>query len=99
MENSSERFFNVSIRPALSLSFAVFGREAHRRLRTGSDHVHSHILCVGLVEDRTKLASNVVQEISSYVGGQQTFLGPTLAIPYTIPAQIVTGVRRSTEPI
>ena len=27
-----------------------------------------------LVEDRTKLASNVVQEISSYVGGQQTFL-------------------------
>ena len=40
-----------------------------------------------LVEDRTKLASNVVQEISSYVGGQQTFLGPTLAIPYTVPPQ------------
>jgi len=40
-----------------------------------------------LVEDRTKLASNVVQEISNYVGGQQTFLGPTLAIPYTIPPQ------------
>ena len=40
-----------------------------------------------LVEDRTKLASNVVEEISSYVGGQQTFLGPTLAIPYTVPPQ------------
>lgn len=40
-----------------------------------------------LVEDRTKLASNVVQEISTLVGGQQTFLGPTLAIPYTIPPQ------------
>jgi inner membrane protein len=40
-----------------------------------------------LVQDRTKLASNVVQEISNYVGGQQTFLGPTLAIPYTVPPQ------------
>lgn len=40
-----------------------------------------------LVADRTKLASNVVDEISSYVGGQQTFLGPTLAIPYTVPPQ------------
>ena len=39
-----------------------------------------------LVDDRTHRASDVVKEISSHVGGQQTFLGPTLAIPYDIPA-------------
>lgn len=41
----------------------------------------------GLVEDRTKRAADVVQEISGHMGGQQTFLGPTLAIPYTIQPQ------------
>jgi inner membrane protein len=30
----------------------------------------------------------VTREISSHVGGQQTFLGPTLAIPYSIPPQL-----------
>ncbi|HMG87299.1 MAG TPA: cell envelope integrity protein CreD [Terracidiphilus sp.] len=39
-----------------------------------------------LVDDRTHRASDVVKEISSHVGGQQTFLGPTLAVPYDIPA-------------
>lgn len=39
----------------------------------------------GLVSDRTQRAKDVVQEISSHVGGPQTFLGPTLAIPYKIP--------------
>jgi inner membrane protein len=38
----------------------------------------------GLVEERTKRAGEVVGEISNHVGGQQTFLGPTLAIPYII---------------
>jgi inner membrane protein len=38
-----------------------------------------------LIEDRTKRAADVVREISGHVGGQQTFLGPTLAIPYEIP--------------
>lgn len=38
----------------------------------------------GLVNDRTKRAQDVVKEISGYVGGPQTFLGPTLAIPYTV---------------
>jgi inner membrane protein len=38
-----------------------------------------------LVEDRTNRAADVIKEISSHVGGQQTFLGPTLAIPYTVP--------------
>jgi inner membrane protein len=40
-----------------------------------------------LVEERTQRARDVATEISSHVGGQQTFLGPTLAIPYTVPAQ------------
>ncbi len=40
-----------------------------------------------LVEDRTNRAADVIREISNHVGGQQTFLGPTLAIPYTIPAR------------
>jgi inner membrane protein len=40
-----------------------------------------------LVEDRTNRAADVIREISSHVGGQQTFLGPTLIIPYNIPPQ------------
>ena len=40
-----------------------------------------------LVEDRTQRAADVIREISDHVGGQQTFLGPTLAIPYHIPPQ------------
>jgi inner membrane protein len=43
-----------------------------------------------LVEDRTQRAADVIREISSHVGGQQTFLGPTLVIPYTIPPQSPT---------
>src|SRR5256886_9845673 len=46
----------------------------------------------GLVDDRTKMAADVIREISNHVGGQQTFLGPTLAIPYTIPPQSATAV-------
>ena len=42
----------------------------------------------GLVEERTRRATDVTREIGSHVGGQQTFLGPTLAIPYTVAAQI-----------
>lgn len=41
----------------------------------------------GIVEERTQRASEVTKDIASHVGGQQTFLGPTLAIPYTVPAQ------------
>jgi inner membrane protein len=41
----------------------------------------------GLVDDRTSRAATVTNEISSRVGGPQTFLGPTLAIPYSIPPQ------------
>ena len=39
-----------------------------------------------LVEERTKRAKDVIQEISGRTGGQQTFLGPSMAIPYTIPS-------------
>lgn len=40
----------------------------------------------GLVEERTDRKGDVVKEISSSVGGAQTLLGPTLLIPYSIPA-------------
>lgn len=40
-----------------------------------------------LVEDRTERAADAIKEISSHVGGPQTFLGPVLAIPYNVPAQ------------
>jgi inner membrane protein len=40
-----------------------------------------------LVDERTHRENDVVKEISSHSGGQQTFLGPTLAIPYSIPSQ------------
>jgi len=48
----------------------------------------------GLVDDRTKRAGDVMKEISGYVGGPQTFLGPTLAIPYSIPPLSRTDVAR-----
>jgi inner membrane protein len=39
----------------------------------------------GLLQDRKSRAAEVTQQISSQVGGRQTFLGPTLMIPYSIP--------------
>lgn len=41
----------------------------------------------GLVDDRMERSSDAAAEISSHVGGPQIFLGPTLAIPYTSPAE------------
>jgi len=38
-----------------------------------------------VVEERTKRALGVIQEISGRSGGPQTFLGPTLSIPYQVP--------------
>ena len=40
-----------------------------------------------IVEDRQNRENGVVNEISDSVGGPQTFLGPVLAIPYTVPPQ------------
>ena len=48
----------------------------------------------GLVDDRTNRAADVIKEISGHVGGQQTFLGPTLAIPYNIPPQSQSDVAK-----
>ncbi|MFL6414824.1 MAG: cell envelope integrity protein CreD, partial [Bryobacteraceae bacterium] len=39
-----------------------------------------------LVSDRRQRADDVRQEISNHVGGPQTFLGPTVAIPYSVPS-------------
>ena len=52
------------------------------------------LFVAGVVEDRTRRAADVVTEISGYVGGEQTFLGPTLAIPYYIPPQSVSDVAK-----
>ena len=38
-----------------------------------------------VVEERTKRAKDVVEKISGRAGGPQTFLGPSLSIPYSIP--------------
>lgn len=42
------------------------------------------LMVLALVHERKERAQNVVTEISANVGGQQTFLGPALAIPYDI---------------
>ena len=47
-----------------------------------------------LVDERTHRENDVVKEISNHVGGQQTFLGPTLAIPYRIPPTSADGQSR-----
>jgi inner membrane protein len=39
-----------------------------------------------LINDRAHRKWDVIREISDHVGGQQTFLGPVLAIPSRIPA-------------
>lgn len=49
------------------------------------------LFVVELVGERTLRAKEVTDEISGLVGGQQTFLGPTLVIPYRVPPQTVNG--------
>jgi inner membrane protein len=39
-----------------------------------------------VVEERTRRAKGVIEEISGRAGGQQTFLGPSVSIPYSIPS-------------
>ena len=43
-------------------------------------------LIEGLLTDRTARARQVLSEVSAQMGGAQTFLGPTLAIPYHLPS-------------
>lgn len=40
-----------------------------------------------MVDDRVSSKGEVVKDISTSVGGAQTLLGPTLLIPYSIPAE------------
>ncbi len=47
-----------------------------------------------LVTERTSRESEVVREVSAHVGGQQTFLGPTVAIPYSLPEQSEADPRK-----
>jgi len=45
-----------------------------------------------LVRERTQRAGDVVKEIGGRAGGPQTFLGPTLVIPYSILPQVGHGL-------
>jgi inner membrane protein len=44
-----------------------------------------------LIGDRSQREADVIKQISDHVGGPQTLLGPTLAIPYIIAPQYPTG--------
>lgn len=46
------------------------------------------LFVMGLVGERTGREAEVVRQISGNSGGQQTFLGPTLAIPYKIAPEL-----------
>lgn len=48
------------------------------------------LLVEALIQDRKGREADVVKQISQDVGGQQTFLGPILAIPYSTPADLPT---------
>ena len=43
------------------------------------------LMVFGLLMDRTSRADTVASELGQAVGGPQTFLGPVLAVPYTLP--------------
>jgi len=45
------------------------------------------LFVLALVSDRQNRAQQVTRDISNNVGGQQTFLGPTLVVPYDTPSQ------------
>lgn len=49
------------------------------------------IFVMNIVDERTSRAKDVVDEISNHMGGHQTFLGPVLAIPYTVPSPYKNG--------
>ena len=85
----------------INLSLTEAGTELRRRSR--SMGVKLIVVCMlalfmtipsffvsNLVDERTKRAREVTKDISANVGGQQVFLGPTLAIPYQIPPQSPT---------
>jgi inner membrane protein len=80
--------------------FSVLQSSSQIRIKSRSMGVKLIVVCMlallmtipaffvgGLVDDRTKRAKDVTNEISDHVGGAQTFLGPILAIPYSVPPQ------------
>ena len=84
--------------------FSMFQPGPQPRIKSRSTGVKLIVVCAlallmtiptlfvsSLVDDRTTRAADVVKEISGYVGGQETFLGPVLAIPYTVPPQTKGG--------
>ena len=88
-------------------TFSQLPSSQHLRTKTGSMGMKLIVVCVlallltlpalfvyGLVEDRTTGAAQVVREVSVHVGGPQTFLGPTLAIPYTVLNAAETDPRK-----
>ncbi len=79
----------------------------HTKFRTWSMGVKLIVVCFlallmmipaflvdSLVNDRTSREADVVKQISQVVGGEQTFLGPILAIPYSIPGDLPTQVAK-----
>ena len=52
------------------------------------------VFVFALIGDRKDREADVVKEISQHVGGQQDFLGPMLAIPYTVPPESATEASR-----
>ncbi len=47
-----------------------------------------------LIDDRNRRADQVVNEVGGLLGGPQTFLGPVVALPYTIPASLTKAAER-----
>lgn len=75
----------------------------HSKFRTFSMGVKLIVVCClallmmipaflveSLIQDRKSREADVVKQISQYVGGEQTFLGPILAIPYSTLADMPT---------
>lgn len=48
-----------------------------------------------LIDDRSHRADEVVNEVSALVGGPQTFVGPIVAVPYTLPAPLGKAAQHS----
>ncbi|MGB7191667.1 MAG: inner membrane CreD family protein, partial [Acidobacteriaceae bacterium] len=79
----------------------------HSKFRTRSMGVKLIVICFlallmlipallveALIQDRKGREADVVKQISQNVGGEQTFLGPILAIPYTTSSDLPTEPAR-----
>lgn len=83
MNNVPVRSTRRSWTPSRSMSLKLFVIGGLALLMTIPALFVSH-----LVQERTDRAREVTREVSALVGGEQTFLGPTVAIPYTVASQI-----------